>query len=423
MSEQFLLGWEEWLALPELGLPAIKAKVDTGARTSALHAFLVETFGPAQRPKVRFGVHPIPGRDDIEVFCIADVLDRREVTSSNGESELRYVVRTTIAMGSRTWPIEVTLANRETMAYRMLLGRQAIQEDMFVDATASFRQPKLGYKAFKAPARAREAQRPLSLALLTQRPENPSNRRFIRAAEGRGHTVQIVDRTRLSLYIDTREPAIYLEGRSLGRLDAVIARSGRTLNTFSLAALRQMEILGAWAINSADAMARLADPLSLRQTLARAGLAVPDVAVSHADLLKGNQQDGHVLADSLGLLGSGSLRRFAVIGGRAIAAMERAAATSASLDAPPEWQPCRDEGPAFDAARKLAQSAAATTGLGLASVDTVTSRQGPIIVEITTNLSIAQFERICGATLADAIIVLLEKEARAKAIRIAAAQQ
>ena len=150
---------------------------------------------------------------------------------------------------------------------------------------------------------------------------------------------------------------------------------------------------------------------------------MPDVAVSHADLLKGNQQDGHVLADSLGLLGSGSLRRFAVIGGRAIAAMERAAATSASLDAPPEWQPCRDEGPAFDAARKLAQSAAATTGLGLASVDTVTSRQGPIIVEITTNLSIAQFERICGATLADAIIVLLEKEARAKAIRIAAAQQ
>ena len=98
MSEPFLLGWEEWLALPELGLPAIKAKVDTGARTSALHAFTVESFGPANRPKVRFGVHPIPGRDDIEVFCVADVVDRREVTSSNGESELRYVVRATIAM-------------------------------------------------------------------------------------------------------------------------------------------------------------------------------------------------------------------------------------------------------------------------------------------------------------------------------------
>ena len=238
MSEPFLLGWEEWLALPDLGLPAIKAKIDTGARTSALHAFTVESFGPAAKPKVRFGVHPVPGRDDIEVYCIADVVDRREVTSSNGESEQRYVVRTTVTVGGRSWPIEVTLANRESMAYRMLLGRQAIQEDMFVDATASFRQPKLTYRVYKLATRAPETQRPLTIALLTQRPENPSNRRLLRAAEGRGHQTIVIERTRLSLYIAAGEPALYVDGRPLTGVNIVFqpAEAGARPESFPLKA-------------------------------------------------------------------------------------------------------------------------------------------------------------------------------------------
>ena len=93
----FIVGWQEWVALPELGLPAIKAKIDTGARTSALHAFLIEPFGPASQPMVRFGIHPIPGRLDVEVFCSAPVVDRREVTSSNGERETRYFARSHVA--------------------------------------------------------------------------------------------------------------------------------------------------------------------------------------------------------------------------------------------------------------------------------------------------------------------------------------
>ena len=78
VQDAFVLGWEEWLALPELGLPAIKAKVDTGARTSSLHAFSIEEFGAVGRMRVRFGMHPIPGRDDVTVFCTADVVDHTE---------------------------------------------------------------------------------------------------------------------------------------------------------------------------------------------------------------------------------------------------------------------------------------------------------------------------------------------------------
>jgi ribosomal protein S6--L-glutamate ligase len=149
----FILGWEEWIALPELGLPAIKVKVDTGARTSALHAAFVEPFGPKRAPKVRFGVHPVPGRADLEIVCEAPVVDRREVRSSNGEREERYVIATPIRIGDREWPIEVTLTNRDTMVYRMLLGRQAIIKGVLVDPSASFRQPRLRYKVYDARAR------------------------------------------------------------------------------------------------------------------------------------------------------------------------------------------------------------------------------------------------------------------------------
>jgi ribosomal protein S6--L-glutamate ligase len=148
----FILGWEEWIALPELGLPAIKVKVDTGARTSALHAVFVEPFGPKEA-KVRFGVHPVPQRPDIQVVCESPVVDRREVRSSNGEREQRYVISTPLRIGEREWPIEVTLTNRDTMAYRMLLGRQAIIKGVLVDPSASFRQPRLYYKVYAAPVR------------------------------------------------------------------------------------------------------------------------------------------------------------------------------------------------------------------------------------------------------------------------------
>jgi ribosomal protein S6--L-glutamate ligase len=147
-SAPFILGWEEWVALPELGLKAVKAKVDTGARTSALHAFFVEPFGPARGRKVRFGVHPMPRRNDIAIECTARLIDRREVRSSNGEIETRYVIETPIRIGDRQWRIEVTLANRDMMTYRMLLGRQAIPRDGLVKPSASFLQPKLNYKVY-----------------------------------------------------------------------------------------------------------------------------------------------------------------------------------------------------------------------------------------------------------------------------------
>jgi len=142
------LGWLEWVALPELGLPAMKAKVDTGARTSALHAFAIEPFGAPDTPRVRFGIHPIPERPDVEIFCSAKLIDHREVTSSNGETELRYIIETPVRIGEREWPIQISLTNRENMQHRMLVGRRAIEYEMYVNPSQSFLQPQLSYDLY-----------------------------------------------------------------------------------------------------------------------------------------------------------------------------------------------------------------------------------------------------------------------------------
>ena len=149
VAPPFILGWEEWVALPELGLPAIKAKVDPGARPSALHAYFVKPVGSKRKPRVRFGVPPIPRRADIEIVCSAPVVDQRDVTSSNGDREKRYVIATPIRIGDREWEIEVTLTNRNAMSYRMLLGRQAIGGGVLVDPVTSFRQPRLRYRLYE----------------------------------------------------------------------------------------------------------------------------------------------------------------------------------------------------------------------------------------------------------------------------------
>ncbi|MDT8375392.1 MAG: RimK/LysX family protein [Mariprofundaceae bacterium] len=146
--EKILLGWREWLALPELGIEQIKAKVDTGARTSALHTFELETFSEGGIARVRFSIHPDQHDLSIVRECVAELVDERNVTDSGGHHELRPVILTPIYLGGITKNIEITLTNRESMKFRMLLGRTAMCGSFTVDPERSY---LLGKPEMEAP--------------------------------------------------------------------------------------------------------------------------------------------------------------------------------------------------------------------------------------------------------------------------------
>ena len=137
-----IVGWREWVALPAFRLPAIKAKLDTGARTSALHAFNMEIVERNGKSWVKFDVHPLQRNDSLVVRCAAPLIDRRRVNNP-GRSERRYVVETLVRMGETEWPIELTLTNRDEMGFRMLIGREALRGYWLVDPALSYRTNKL----------------------------------------------------------------------------------------------------------------------------------------------------------------------------------------------------------------------------------------------------------------------------------------
>lgn len=137
-ESKLTLGWREWVKLPDLGLSHIKAKVDTGARTSALHAFNLRPYMKDGIQRIEFSIHPKQRDLNTVVVCHADVLDQRTVSDSGGHKEERYVILTTLVIGSHTWPIEMTLTSRDNMKFRMLLGRTALENRAVVDCAASY---------------------------------------------------------------------------------------------------------------------------------------------------------------------------------------------------------------------------------------------------------------------------------------------
>ena len=136
--EPMLVGWREWVGLPDLGVQMVKAKIDTGARSSALHAWHIRPFEKDGRRWVAFVLHPMQRDNNVIIECEAPILGERHVRSSSGAIQQRYVIRTILELGVRRWPIELTLTARDQMGFRMLLGRTALRRRAIIDPSRSF---------------------------------------------------------------------------------------------------------------------------------------------------------------------------------------------------------------------------------------------------------------------------------------------
>lgn len=452
MTTNVTFGWEEWVALPELGLPAMKAKVDTGAKTSALHAFDIETFGPASKPKVRFTVHPIPGRDDLVIPCSAPVIDRREVTSSNGESETRFVIETNLTVGGETWPIEVTLTNRAGMTSHMLLGRQALRDHITIMATDRFFQPHLSYDVYSSRGLVTAApKRALRVAVLSREPDNYSTRRFVTEGEARGHSVEIIDTARCYMAINALAPEVHYDGKRLPRYDAVIPRIGASVTSYGTAVVRQFETIGTYCVNNASGITASRDKLFAHQTLARHKIGMPTTAFAASPkdtgnliglvgtapiivkLLESTQGKGVVLAETRkaaesvidafrGLKASFLVQDFVkeaagedirclVVGGKVVAAMKRKGAEGdfrSNLHRGGQATKVRITREERDTAIRATRA----FGLTVAGVDLLRASSGPKVLEVNSSPGLEGIETVSGKNIAAAIFEEIEKNAR-----------
>ncbi len=143
LDQLLLIGWREWCTLPQLNIPAIKAKIDTGARTSALHASDIQVHWKKGRRFIQFAVYPLQGNIQIKIHCEALLTDERMITSSNGCREHRYIIKTQIKIANQVREIELSLSNRDPLKFRMLLGREALKNLAVIDTARSFCQGRI----------------------------------------------------------------------------------------------------------------------------------------------------------------------------------------------------------------------------------------------------------------------------------------
>lgn len=454
--ENLNFGWEEWMALPTLGLPALKAKIDTGARTSALHAHDIEVFGPASKPKVRFLVHPIAGNSQVTITCSANIVDRREVTSSNGETELRYVIETDLHVGAQNWPIEITLTDRGAMNSRMLLGRQALQDHISITATEKRLQPELSYDVYHSAAmRTSAPKRALRIAVLS-REANYSTKRLVDVGESRGHVVEVIDTTRCYMAINAMSPEVHYDGKRLPRFDAVIPRIGASITPYGTAVIRQFETIGTYCVNGSAGITASRDKLHAHQVLAAKQIGMPTTAFAASPkdtanlmglvgtapmivkLLESTQGKGVVLAETKkaaesvidafrGLRANFLVQDFVkesagedirclVVGGKVVAAMKRTGADGdfrSNLHRGGSAKVVRIS----KAERDTALKAAKAFNLGKAGVDLLRSETGPKVLEVNSSPGFEGIEKASGKDIVGMIYDMIETRVRPQPAR------
>jgi ribosomal protein S6--L-glutamate ligase len=455
LQTKIILGSEEWCSFPELGIPAIKARVDSGAKTSALHAKNIAPFIKEGQNWVKFDINPIQNNLKTIINCEAPLVDKRVVKSSSGFREQRFVIQTHLEIGNCKWLIEMTLTNRDSMGFRMLLGREAMSGRVLVDPEQQYLlgQPttdnlKDVYK------NAVKVSSGLRIGLLASNPELYSNKRIMEAGEMRGHEMHFLNIKECYMKLDAKTPEIhYRGGIILNKFDAIIPRIRPSITFYGCALTRQFEALNVFCLNSSTAITQSRDKLFSLQLLLQSGIDIPTTGFANSPLdtddlikmvggsplivklLEGTQGKGVVLAETKKAAESvinafkslnanilvqefikeanGKDLRLFVIDGKVVATIQREAMPgefranihlggTASV-----IKPTSEE-------KKIAIRAAKAMDLKVAGVDIIRSTKGPLLLEVNSSPGLEGIEGATNKDIAGEMIIAIEKNFKLK---------
>jgi ribosomal protein S6--L-glutamate ligase len=454
-QNKIILGSEEWCSFPELGIPAIKARVDSGAKTSALHAINIVPFTKEGVNWIKFDINPIQNNLKTVIHCEALLIDKRIVKSSSGYREQRYVIQTNINIGNDNWPIEMTLTNRDSMGFRMLLGREAMSGRILVDPEQKYLLGQNTTESLKELYQIEFSEnKGLRIGLLASNPELYSNKRIMEAGEMRGHEMHFLNIKECYMKLDADTPEIhYRGGKVLDYFDAVIPRIRPSITFYGCALTRQFEAMKVFCLNSAAAITQSRDKLFSLQLLLRNGVDIPTTGFANSPLdtddlikmvggsplivklLEGTQGKGVVLAETKKAAESvinafkslnanilvqefikeanGKDLRLFVVDGKVVAAIQREAA-------PGEFRanihmggtagiikPTAEE-------RKIAVKAAKAMDLKVAGVDIIRSSKGPLLLEVNSSPGLEGIEGATNKDIAGEMIKAIENNIKKK---------
>ena len=455
LSQKLILGSEEWCSFPDLNIPIIKARVDSGAKTSALHAVNIAPFIRDNENWVKFDINPIQNNTKAVKHCEAKLIDKRVVKSSSGYREQRFVIQTELKIGEETWKIEMTLTNRDSMGFRMLLGREAMSGRVLVDPEQKYLlgQPTLeSIKTFYQ--NSEEVKKGLKIGLLASNPELYSNKRIMEAGAMRGHEMHFLNIKECYMKLDATNPEIhYRGGKVLDNFDAVIPRIRPSITFYGCALTRQFEALKVFCLNSSAAITQSRDKLYSLQLLLNHGIDIPTTGFANSPLdtddlikmvggsplivklLEGTQGKGVVLAETkkaaesvinafkslnVNILvqefikeANGKDLRLFVVDGKVVATIQREAlpgefranihlgGTASVIKPTPEE-------------KRIAIKAAKAMDLRVAGVDIIRSSKGPLLLEVNSSPGLEGIEGATHKDIAGEMILAIEKNFKMK---------
>ena len=454
-DNKVILGSEEWCSFPELGIPTIKARVDSGAKTSALHAINIAPFIKNESNWVKFDINPIQNNLKTVIHCEAPLIDKRIVKSSSGFREQRYVIQTNLQIGNSSWPIEMTLTNRDSMGFRMLLGREAMSGRVLVDPEQKYLLGQPTSDTLKELYKNSEkASSGLRIGLLASNPELYSNKRIMEAGEMRGHEMHFLNIKECYMKLDAETPEIhYRGGKILNKFDAIIPRIRPSITFYGCALTRQFEALKVFCLNSSNAITQSRDKLYSLQLLLNHGVAIPTTGFANSPLdtddlikmvggspliiklLEGTQGKGVVLAETKkaaesvinafkSLNANILVQEFIkeangkdiscfVIDGKVVAAIQREAM-------PGEFRANIHLGGTASIIKvtaeekRIAIKATKAMDLKVAGVDIIRSSKGPLLLEVNSSPGLEGIEGATNKDIAGEMIKAIEKNFKFK---------